>query len=152
MTLEYYSYSCFFRNTNIFRYSFGKYVASKKIRIFILYIIWHPNIFGYLFVSILWYSLITDGNLGSVDRNLGPVIGNLGATKKQQFAVIIYQASFHQVKGGPMLFLLTFCNLWRHLHMFLFILELGIERRKKLCRNNCFANLIMRSQNCEKNG
>ena len=49
MTLKYYSYSylCYFRNTNISGYSFGKYVASKYIRIFIRYIMWHPNIFGY---------------------------------------------------------------------------------------------------------
>ena len=55
MTLKYYSYSylCYFRNTNIFGYLFGKYVASEYIRIFIRYIMWHPNIFGYLFVSIL---------------------------------------------------------------------------------------------------
>ena len=48
MTLEYYLYlySCYFRNTNIFGYLFGKYVASKYILIFIQYIIWHPNIFG----------------------------------------------------------------------------------------------------------
>ena len=61
MTLEYYSYlcSCYFRNTNIFRYLFGKYIASKYIRIFIRYMMWHPNMFRYLFVSILWYSLIT---------------------------------------------------------------------------------------------
>ena len=61
MTLKYYSYSylCYFRNTNIFGYSFGKYVASEYIRIFIRYIMWHPNIFGYSFVSILWYLLIT---------------------------------------------------------------------------------------------
>ena len=38
---------------------FGKYVASKYMRIFIRYIMWHSNIFGYSFVSILWYSLIT---------------------------------------------------------------------------------------------
>ena len=61
MTLEYYLYlySCYFWNTNIFGYSFGKYVASEYIRIFIRYIMWHPNIFRYSFVSILWYSLIT---------------------------------------------------------------------------------------------
>ena len=61
MTLKYYSYlySCYFRNTNIFGYLFGKYVAYKYIWIFIRYIMWHPNIFGYPFVSILWYSLIT---------------------------------------------------------------------------------------------
>ena len=44
---------CYFRNTNIFGYSFGKFVASKYIRIFIRYIMWHPNIFGYSFVSII---------------------------------------------------------------------------------------------------
>ena len=61
MTLQYYSYSylCYFRNTNVSGYSFGKYVASEYFRIFIRYIMWHLNIFGYLFVSILWYSLIT---------------------------------------------------------------------------------------------
>ena len=61
MSLEYYSYSypCYFRNTNIFEYSFGKYVASKYIWIFVRYIMWYLNIFGYSFVSILWYSLIT---------------------------------------------------------------------------------------------
>ena len=59
MTLEYYlySYSCYFRNIYIFKYLFGKYVASEFIWIFIRYIIWHPNIFGYSFV--LWYLLIT---------------------------------------------------------------------------------------------
>ena len=61
MTLKYYSYLylCYFRNTNIFGYLFGKYVASEYIQVFIWYIMWHPNIFGYSFVSILWYSLIT---------------------------------------------------------------------------------------------
>ena len=44
---------------NKFGYSFGKYVASEYIRIFIRYIMWHANIFGYSFGSILWYSLIT---------------------------------------------------------------------------------------------
>ena len=67
MTLEYYSYySCYSRNTNIFGYSFGKYVASEYIWIFIRYIMWHPNIFWYSFVSILWYSLITDPSLQKV--------------------------------------------------------------------------------------
>ena len=42
----------------------------------------------------------------------------------------IDQASFHQVKGGPTPFFM-FCNLWRHLHMFLNILELGIKNKKK---------------------
>ena len=62
MTLEYYLYSylCYIRSTNILGYSLGKYVASKYIRIFIRYILWHPNKFGYLFVSTLWYSLITN--------------------------------------------------------------------------------------------
>ena len=61
MTLEYYSYSysCYFQSTNLFGYSFGKYMASEYIWIFVWYIMWHPNIFGYSFVSILWYSLIT---------------------------------------------------------------------------------------------
>ena len=60
MALKYYSYLylCHFC-TNIFRYSFSKYVASEYIRIFVWYIMWNPNIFGYLFVSILCYSLIT---------------------------------------------------------------------------------------------
>ena len=51
MTLEYYSYSysCYFRSTNIFGYSFGKYVAFKYIQIFVWYIMWHPKIFGYSF-------------------------------------------------------------------------------------------------------
>ena len=40
----------------------------------------------------------------------------------------IYQASFHHIKGWPTLFL-TFCNFQRHLHMFLDILELGIENK-----------------------
>ena len=56
-------YSYFFRRTNIFGYLFGKYVASENIRIFVCYILWHPNIFIYLFVSILWYLLITDTEL-----------------------------------------------------------------------------------------
>ena len=61
MTLEYYSdsYSCYFRSTNIFGNLLGKYVAPEYIRIFIRYILWHPNIFGYSLVSISWYSLIT---------------------------------------------------------------------------------------------
>ena len=61
MTLKYYLYLylCYFRSTNIFRYSFGKYVASKYILVFVWYIMRHLNIFGYLFLSILWYSLIT---------------------------------------------------------------------------------------------
>ena len=36
-----------------------KYISSEYIRIFVRYIIWHTNIFGLLFQSILWYSLIT---------------------------------------------------------------------------------------------
>ena len=63
MILKYYSYSYLYlyyiRNTNIFGYLFGKYVATEYIWIFIRYLMWHPNIFGYSFVSILWYSLIT---------------------------------------------------------------------------------------------
>ena len=53
MTLEYYlySYSCYFQSTNIFGYLFGKYVASKNIRIFIRYITWHPNIY-WIFVCV----------------------------------------------------------------------------------------------------
>ena len=43
---------------NIFGYSFGKYVASEYIQIFVWYIMWHPNIFGDSFVPILLYSLI----------------------------------------------------------------------------------------------
>ena len=35
MTLKYYLYSCYLRNTNIFRYSFSKYVASEYISTFI---------------------------------------------------------------------------------------------------------------------
>ena len=34
-------------------------MASEYIWIFVRFITWHPNIFGYSFVSILWYSLIT---------------------------------------------------------------------------------------------
>ena len=63
MTLEY-LYLCYFRNTNIFGHSFGKYAAFKDIHIFVRYIILHPNLFGYSFVSILWYSLITIRILG----------------------------------------------------------------------------------------
>ena len=61
MTLKYYLhlYSCYFRSTNIFGYSFGKYVAIKYIWIFVWYILVHPNTFGYSFVSILRYLLIT---------------------------------------------------------------------------------------------
>ena len=61
MTLKYYlySYSCYFWSMNIFGYSFGKYVALTYIRIFVWYIMWHLNIFRYLFVSILCYLLIT---------------------------------------------------------------------------------------------
>ena len=61
ITLKYYScsYLCYFRRTNIFGYSFGKCVVSEYIRIFVRYMTWHLNIFGYSFVSILWYSLIT---------------------------------------------------------------------------------------------
>ena len=61
ITLKYYLYLyfCYFQHTNIFGYSFGKYVASEYILIFVRYIMWHPNIFRYLFMSILWYSLIT---------------------------------------------------------------------------------------------
>ena len=61
ITLEKFSYFdlCYLWRTNIFRYLFSKYVASKYIWIFIWYILWHPNIFKYSFVSILWYSLIS---------------------------------------------------------------------------------------------
>ena len=54
MTLEYYlcSYLCYFQSTNIFRYLFGKYVSVEYIWIFVRYIMWHQNIFGYSFVSI----------------------------------------------------------------------------------------------------
>ena len=59
--------------------------------------------------------------------------------------VSLYQASFHQVKGGPTLFLM-FCNLLHYLHMFLDILELGIENK------NCAVKtvFIMWPQICEK--
>ena len=54
ITLKYYlhSQSCYFRRTNIFRYLVGKCVASQYIRIFVWYIMLHPNIFVYLFVSV----------------------------------------------------------------------------------------------------
>ena len=55
MTLKYYSYSylCYFRSTNIFGYSFGKYMASEYIWIFVRYTILPPNIFGYSFVHFM---------------------------------------------------------------------------------------------------
>ena len=37
------------------RYLFGKYVTSEYIRIFVWYIMWHLNIFRYLFVSVCEY-------------------------------------------------------------------------------------------------
>ena len=52
-------YLCYFWRTNIFRYLFGIFLASKYIYIFVWYIIWHLNIFVYSFVSILWYLIIT---------------------------------------------------------------------------------------------
>ena len=55
----------------------------------------------------------------------------------------INPASFHQLKVGPTPFL-TFCNLWRNLHMFLDILELMTET-KKICRKTI---LIMWSRIC----
>ena len=58
----------------------------------------------------------------------------------------IYQASFHQVIGGPTLFL-TFCNLCRHLHIFLDILELKKENKKKYVEKTV---LIIWSYICEK--
>ena len=49
ISLQYYlySYMCYLQSTNIFGYSFSKYVASEYIQIFVRYIMWHPNIFGY---------------------------------------------------------------------------------------------------------
>ena len=42
MTLEYlYSYLCYFRSTNKFGYSFGKYVEFEYIQIIVRYIMWH---------------------------------------------------------------------------------------------------------------
>ena len=62
MTLKYnlYLYLCYFWSTIMFGYLFGNYVVLKYIQIFVWYIMWHPNIFGYLFLSVLWYLLITD--------------------------------------------------------------------------------------------
>ena len=62
ITLKYYLYLylCLFRITNQFGYSFSKYGALENIQIFVPYIMWPLNIFIYLFVSILWCSLITE--------------------------------------------------------------------------------------------
>ena len=51
------------------------------------------------------------------------------------------QASFHQVKGVPTLFLEFFQFVTPFTHV-LDLLELGIKNKKKLCQKNCFDYVV----------
>ena len=85
-----YLYLCYFCRTNIFGYLFGKYVASEYIWIFVRYIMWHPKLFGYLFVSILCYLFITARRGSPVNGNASLPIGKIHSNRQnfQDFKTI----------------------------------------------------------------